>query len=116
MRGVSYGFPAWAKAHVRPCTPAEVTRYFEDREVCFSKEYWRKLLRGDLRSAKIETWVQICDATGEPLSTFISYQPDGSSPKPRPRPRRRQTQPKSPASRFAAPPDIRAFYPTGDDQ
>lgn len=108
--GLRYGFPDWAEANVDPCTPAELTRYFLERGVLYTREFWRKLLRGDVRSAKLETWLRICDATGEPLSRFIDYHPDGRAPAPRERASKaKPRRPKREAPpRFPAPPDPHA--------
>ena len=105
-----YGFPSWARRHVEPCTPAELTRYFEDRGVYRSKEFWRKLLRGHVRAAKLETWVAICDATGEPLSTFLAYEPDGRPPAPRPRKKPARRAQRKADSLLPPPPDPRRYF------
>ena len=109
---IRYGFPAWARANVDPCTPAEVTRYFADRGVEHTKEFWRKLLRGEESVARLETWRRICDATGEPLSTFLVYEPAGEPPAPSRRPTRKKTRKgrDRSASVLPPPPDPRTFF------
>jgi hypothetical protein len=110
--GLRLGFSDWARAHVHPCTPAELTRYFADRGVAYTKEFWRKLLAGQLRAVRLETWVRICDATGEPLATFIAYEPDGRPPTPRPRREKQKRRPeRAPALALPAPPNPRDYYP-----
>jgi hypothetical protein len=112
---INYGFPAWAQQNISPCTPAEVARHFDDRGVYLSREYWRKLLAEPVRSVKLETWREICDATGEPLATFISYEPSASPPQPRPR-RPKTREPKKRIPQFSPPPDVRRFYPDEDNR
>jgi hypothetical protein len=96
-----YRFPAWARAHVGSSRPSEVKRYFDDRHVEHTAEFWRKFLQSKAPlSVVIGTWGPICDVAGLPLSAFIDWEP-GEPPartsKPRRAPRAKQEAPRRPA-------------------
>lgn len=102
-------FPAWVRGNVSPPTPAGVAQYFAERGVSYTEEYWRRLLAGEVRSARLETWQRICDATQEPFSSFFSYEPDGSLPAARPT-TRQQRRRRRPGGDLPAPPSPRDFF------
>jgi len=78
MRGHFYGFPNWIRTHVSdPISPTKVQRWFAERGVSMSRQAWTKLLDDSIDAPRLETWAAICEATGEPLSTFITYVPTG---------------------------------------
>lgn len=109
MTRLCSAFPTWVRGNVSPPTPAGVAQYFAERGVTYTEEYWRRLLAGEVRSARLETWQRICDATQEPFSSFFSYEPDGSPPASRPT-TKRQRRRRRPADELPAPPAPREFF------
>lgn len=119
MMGLRYLFPAWAARHIAsPPTPAAVKKYFDARGFRQSREQWRKMLRNKPDYIVISFWACVCEATGEPLSTFLNYTPTGVMPVirrvPPRRPRKQQPQPNRRAAAPLAAPNPADFF-GGDD-
>lgn len=90
------GFPRWCRHYIPPGSPAAVQKWFAARGFEMTREGWRKLLQPQLLQIRLSTWIPICEITGQPLRTFIDYEPTGrpirkvhvktAKPKPVPKP------------------------------
>jgi hypothetical protein len=77
----SFKFKAWVEHNLGPDTnAAAVKRYFDRLGVKLTQEKWRMFLHQAPKRPDLIVWLDICDATGESLSTFIDYDPDGRPP------------------------------------
>jgi hypothetical protein len=84
---VNYLFPSWARETVGSTRPAYVQRWFASRGLNLTRETWRKFLGPrPPASVVLKTWERICEASGEPLSTFVEVKPTGPAPEPVPLP------------------------------
>lgn len=109
--GLTLGFAAWARRTVPPGRPSDVARYMRARRVDYSREYWRRVMNGEIKEVNLETWARICDATGVPLHVFFDYQPEPDAIPSARRVTQRAPRPATPAAPApAGPPNPHDYF------
>jgi hypothetical protein len=109
-----YLFPAWAERTIGSSRPGDVRAWFLDAGLDIPRQTWRKFLASEPPPSVVwSTWIEICEAAGEPFSAFFEYTHTGRRPKPRlqgrkARPRKRKATPKP--TRPALPPRPLDFF------
>jgi hypothetical protein len=109
-----YLFRSWARTTIGSTQPAAAQRWFADRGLNLSRETYRKFLSPrPPASLMLSTWERICEASGEPLSTFVEVKPSGPAPEPTPppppAPKAKDRTPKPGAPQRPAPPCLADF-------
>jgi hypothetical protein len=79
-----YRFPHWCQETIGSTRAGEVRKWFLERGLDIARQLWSKFLDpGGPPTIRIATWIEICQAAQQPLSTFIDYLPSEREPKPR---------------------------------